>query len=114
MRVKTGTTRKAKHKKVIKLTKGFRMTKGRLYKVSHEAMMHAGEYAFAGKKKRKRDLRKTWVIRINAGARKHNLTYSKLISLLKEKKIDLNRKILSHLASREPEVFDQVIKKATG
>ena len=79
MRVKTGPTRKRKHKKVLKRTKGFRMTKGRLYKVSKEADLHAGEYAFAGRKLRKRDLRRLWITRINAALSKSDISYNKFI-----------------------------------
>ncbi|MBU2591860.1 MAG: 50S ribosomal protein L20 [Patescibacteria group bacterium] len=111
MRVKTGYVRKRKHKKVLNLTKGYRMTKNRLYKVAHEALLHAGQYAFIGRKLRKRDFKKLWIQRINAAARQHGLTYSKLIPLLKESKINLNRKILAHFAAKEPEVFQTIIDK---
>ena len=112
MRTKTGFVRRRRHKKVIKQAKGYRMTRSRLYKVANEAVLHAGEYAFAGRKKRKRDLRKLWVVRINAAAREHNLSYSQLIKSLKKAKIGLNRKILAHLALKEPAVFETVVKKA--
>lgn len=111
MRVKTGTTRRKRHKKILKLAKGYRMTRHRLYRVAHEAVLHAGEYAFAGRKRRKRELRKLWITRINAAVRKYQLSYSQFINQLKKKKILLNRKILSHLAFKEPKVFDQIVKK---
>lgn len=113
MRVKTGYTRRRKHKKVLKRTKGFRMTKGRLYKVSKEAALHAGQYAYIGRKLRKRDLRRLWIQRINAALLPFNLKYSQFIKSLKNKKIELDRKILSFLAREKPEVFAEIVKKAT-
>jgi large subunit ribosomal protein L20 len=110
MRVKTGFARKRSHKKILKLAKGYRMTKSRLFKVANEAVLHAGDYAFSGRKKKKRDFKKLWIIRINAGARKNGLSYSKLVKLLSREKVDLNKKILAHLAQKEPKVFDQIVK----
>ena len=112
MRVKTGTTRRKRHKKVLKRTKGFRMTKGRLYKVSKEADLHAGQYAFIGRKRRKRDFRTLWITRINAALTPHGLSYSKFINRLKKSKIELNRKILADLAVNHPKIFEAVVKKA--
>lgn len=111
MRVKTGFTRSRRHKKVLQRTKGFRMTRGRLYKVSKEADLHAGQYAFMGRKLKKRDLRKLWITRINASLRPENLSYSRFISLLKKAKIELNRKILANLAVNQPAIFEQIVKK---
>lgn len=115
MRVKTGPTRRRRHKKVLERTKGMRMTKGRLYKVSKEADLHAGKYAFVGRKNRKRDMRKLWIIRINAGLTQLGspVKYSKLINLLKVNHIDLNRKMLSDLALNDPQAFGAVISKVT-
>ncbi|MFH1601358.1 MAG: 50S ribosomal protein L20 [Candidatus Shapirobacteria bacterium] len=111
MRVKTGTTRRKRHKKIIKLAKGYRMTKSRLYKVAHEAVMHAGEYAFHGRKRRKRDLRRLWIVRINAAVREHSLSYSQFIKKLDKANINLNRQMLSYLALFEPKVFEAVVDK---
>jgi large subunit ribosomal protein L20 len=111
MRVKTGYTRKRRHKKVLKRTKGMRMTKGRLYKVSKEADLHAGQYAFIGRKRRKRDLRRLWITRINAGLTPHSLSYSKFINGLKKAKIELNRKILANLVVTDPATFKVIVKK---
>ncbi len=85
------------------------MTKSRLYKVAHEAALHAGQYAYMGRRLRKRDLRRLWIIRINAALKKYNLKYNFFINLLKKKKIELNRKILAHLALKEPEVFKKIV-----
>lgn len=113
MRVKRGFTRKRAHKKVLARTKGFRMTKSRLYKVAREADLHAGQYAFVGRKKRKRDFRRLWIIRVNAALKNFNLSYSKFVNLLKINKIELNRKILTDLAGSEPLVFKKIVEKVT-
>ncbi len=113
MRVKTGFTRRRRHKKILKLAKGYRMTRSRLYKVAHEAVLHAGQYAYIGRKLRKRDFRKLWIQRINAAARQHGLSYSKFIRQLKKAKIGLNRKILAHLAATEPKTFKAIIEKVS-
>ncbi len=110
MRAKTGPVRKRRHKKVLKRTKGFRMTKGRLYKVSKEADLHAGQYAYIGRRLRKRDLRRLWIQRINAALSEFDLKYSRFINLLKKAKIDLDRKILAELAVNDPKVFAEIIK----
>lgn len=111
MRVKTGITRRKRHKKVLARTKGFRMTRGRLYRVSKEADLHAGEYAFAGRKLRKRDFRRLWITRINAGLADSGISYSRFISGLKKANIALNRKILAHLAVSYPQTFKAIVKK---
>jgi large subunit ribosomal protein L20 len=111
MRVKTGPTRRRRHKKVLKRTKGMRMTKGRLYKVSKEADLHAGQYAYIGRRLRKRDMRRLWIQRINAALEAFNqdLKYSQFINLLKKSNIELDRKILSDLAVNEPDTFRAII-----
>jgi large subunit ribosomal protein L20 len=113
MRVKTGTIRKKRHQKVLKRTKGMRMTKSRLYRVAKEADLHAGQYAFIGRKLRKRDMRQLWITRINAALThfQTDLSYSKFIKLLKDKKIELNRKILAELVVNHPASFQAIIKK---
>jgi large subunit ribosomal protein L20 len=111
-RVKTGTTRRKRHKKVLKRTKGFRMTKGRLYKVSKEADLHAGQYAYAGRKLRKRDMRKLWITRINAALTPYEISYSQFINGLKKAKIELNRKILADIALSDPDTFKEIVDKA--
>jgi len=111
MRVKTGPFRQKRHKKVLALTKGYRMTKSRLYKVAHEAALHAGQYAYAGRKRRKRDFRKLWIIRLNAAVRELGLTYNQFISGLKKAKIELDRKILADLALSDPKTFKLIVEK---
>jgi len=110
-RTKTGTVRRAGHKKILSLAKGYRMTRNRLFKVANEAVLHAGQYAYVGRKERKRQLRQTWISRINAalsgldGAPK----YSRFIKALSDKGIKLDRKSLSALAVKLPESFKEVV-----
>ncbi len=87
------------------------MTRGRLYKVSKEADLHAGQYAFIGRKLRKRDLRRLWVTRINAALTPHEISYSKFINGLKKAKIELNRKILADIGLEDPDSFRAIVKK---
>ena len=109
-RVKRGLTSHQKHKKVLELAKGYRMTKSRLYKVANEAVLHAGEYAFAGRKHRKRQMRRLWITRINAALTPFEIKYSEFIHLLKIRKIQLDRKILSLIAQDGP-FFERLVKK---
>ncbi len=114
MRVKTGFVRHRAHKKIIKANKGFRGANHRLFKRANEARLHAGAYAFAGRKLRKRDLRRVWIIRIGAGlqAAGSDLNYSTFINHLKKNNIRLDRKILADLALNDPTAFAAVIKAA--
>ena len=112
MRVKTGYVRHRAHKKVIKANKGFRGANHRLFKRANEARMHAGQYAFVGRKLRKRDLRKLWIVRIGAGLEQagSSLNYSTFMGKLKKANIALDRKILADLATNDPTAFQAVIK----
>lgn len=110
MRVKS--PRRARHNKILKLASGYRMTRHRLYKVAHQAVMEAGQYAFAGRALKKRDLRRTWIIRINAALDGMGISYSKFIPALKKAKIDLDRKVLADLATRQPEAFKSIVESA--
>jgi len=111
-RVKTGTTRRRRHKKIIKMAKGNYNTRSRLYRRANEAMLKSLWYAYRDRRTRKRDLRRLWITRINAASRLNGLSYSRLIYGLKQAKIDLNRKMLADLAVRHPEVFAEVVEKA--
>lgn len=116
MRVKTGTTRRAKHKKTLKATKGYRLTKSKLYKVAHEAQLHADQYAFIGRKQKKRNFKTLWISRINAALGEHDLSYSSFMNQLKKNNIILNRKTLANLAVNNPDVFSKIVettKKST-
>lgn len=110
MRVKTGTVRRRKHKKILAQAKGYRMTRRRLIKKAKEAVLHAGEYAFAGRKLRKRDFRRLWITRINAGLSESNLSYSQFMAGLKKAKIELDRKILADLVVSDPETFKKILE----
>ena len=114
-RAKTGTVRRAGHKKILSRTKGFRMTKNRLVKVAIEADLHAGQYAFHGRKLRKRDFRTLWIIRISAAVKQvdPSLNYSRFIHALKEAKIDLDRKMLAELAVNDSKAFESIVKLVT-
>lgn len=111
MRVKRGVTSHAKHKKLLQANKGYRMTKRRLVRVAKEAYLHAGEYAFAGRKNKKRDIRRLWITRISQSVREQGLSYSRFISALKAANIDLDRKTLSILVSEYPEVFSKIVQE---
>lgn len=111
MRIKTGPYRRRRHKKVLARTKGFRMSKHRRIKVAKEADLHAGDYAFAGRKLRKRDFRRLWIQRINAALEPFDLKYSRFINLLKKAKIELDRKILADLALNKSTIFKAIVEK---
>ena len=110
-RVKGGPQGHLRHKKVLKITKGQRGAKHRLFKRANEAMLKSLWYATRDRRIRKRDMRKLWIARINAAARLNGTTYSKLVAALKKANIVLNRKILSDMAIRDPQTFAAVIAK---
>ncbi len=111
MRIKRGKTKRKRHNKILKMAKGYRLTYSKLYRRAKEAVLHAGQYSFNDRKKRKGQFRRTWIQRIQAGLHKHNLSYNKFIFKLKSKKIDLNRKSLAYLAKDHPEIFDEIVKE---
>jgi len=111
MRVKRGPQGHRRHKKILKLTKGQRGTKHRLFRRANEAMLKSLWYATRDRKVRKRDLRKLWIARINAAARLNGTTYSKFVSALKKANIELNRKMLADMAVRDPQTFAAVVAK---
>jgi large subunit ribosomal protein L20 len=110
-RVKGGPQGHLRHKKVLKITKGQRGAKHRLFKRANEAMLKSLWYATRDRRVRKRDMRKLWIARINAAARLNGTTYSKLVAALKKANIELNRKMLSDMAIREPQTFAAVVAK---
>lgn len=111
MRVKRGIVSKRKHNKLHDLTKGYRGTKSKLTKVGKEAALHAGAYAFHGRKLRKRDMRSLWITRIGEAAKQSGISYSILINNLKKAKIQLDRKILSDLVVNDIATFQHIISK---
>ena len=111
-RVKRGSLRRAKRKKLLARAKGYFQTKSKLYRSAKESVETAAKYAYVGRKRKKRDFRRLWIIRINAAARENGLTYSQLMRGLKVAGITLDRKILADLAVREPALFTSVAAKA--
>ena len=110
-RVKGGPASHRKHKKVLKLAKGYRMTRSRLFGSAQEAVLHAGEYAFAGRKDKKNDFRRLWISRINSALRPHSIKYNVFIKKLTDKKIGLDRKILAKLAIEQPQIFSKIVEE---
>jgi len=88
------------------------MARHRWYKIAKEAVTHAGQYAYAGRKLKKRDLRRTWIVRLNAALRSLGIKYSQFIPALKKANINLDRKILADIATRQPDIFNQIVKSA--
>lgn len=111
MRVKRGVTTHKKHKKILKLAKGYRGGRSKLIKEAKTAVMHAGADAYRGRKQKKRDARSLWIIRINAALSTHNVSYNKFIDTLKKKNIELDRKVLSQIALEDPKAFEELVKK---
>jgi large subunit ribosomal protein L20 len=111
-RVKGGTVTRRRHKKVLNLTKGQYGTRGRLYRRSNEAMLKSLWYAYRDRRTRRRDLRRLWIVRINAAARLNGMSYSRLVHALKQANIELDRKSLADIAVRDPEAFTRIVDTA--
>ncbi len=111
-RVKRGVTTHARHKKVLKQAKGYRGRGKNVYKVAIERVEKALQYAYRDRRVRKREFRGLWIQRINAGAREHGMTYSQFINGMKQAGIELDRKVLSDLATREPAAFKSLVDQA--
>jgi large subunit ribosomal protein L20 len=110
-RVKTGFTRRKRHKKVLKLTKGQYGTKSKLFRRANEALLKSLWYSYRDRRTRRRDLRALWIARINAAARQNGMTYSRLISAFKKAEIGLNRKMLADIAVRDPKAFTVLVEQ---
>jgi large subunit ribosomal protein L20 len=104
-RVKRGTVRRDNRKKLAKLTKGYFLNKSKLYRAMKEAADKAGRYAFRDRRRKKRDFRRLWIVRISAGARSHEVTYSQFMHGLKKLGIDLDRKMLAEMAVKDQAAF---------
>ena len=113
MRVKGGPQGHLRHKKLLKANKGFFGSRSKLYRRANEARLKSLWYAYRDRRVRKRDLRKLWIMRINAAARANGLSYSHLVFVMKKSGIELNRKMLADLAVRDPQAFTAVVAKAT-
>lgn len=109
-RIKRGVVSKRKHNKLASLTKGYRGTKHRLIKAATEAKLHAGAYAYHGRKLKKRDIRSLWIVRISEASKKEGTSYSKLINALKKSNVEIDRKILSDLVLNDPSTFTEIVK----
>ena len=112
MRVKGGTVTRRRHKKLLRKTKGFFGTRRKLFRRANEAYMKSMVYAYRDRRNKKRDLRRLWIIRINAAARINGTTYSRLIHSLKGAEIGLDRKVLADLAVNDPGVFTAIVEAA--
>lgn len=108
-RIKRGVTSHAKHKRLHELTKGYKGGRSKLVREAKSALLHAGEYAFAGRKNRKRDMRRLWITQLSAAVALEGLNYSGFIHGLREKNIKLDRKILADLAVNNPEDFKKIV-----
>ena len=111
-RVKRGVTARARHKKVIALATGYRGRRKNVYRIAKQAVMKAGQYAYRGRRQRKRQFRQLWIVRINAGARENGLSYSKFMNGLKRAAIEIDRKVLADLAVFDKAAFAQLVEKA--
>jgi large subunit ribosomal protein L20 len=111
-RVKRGTKRRQRRKKILDLASGYRLTKGKLYRAAREAVQKGLAYAYRDRRNKKRDFRGLWIIRINAEARKHDLSYSRFIAGLKKAGITLNRKMLAELAVHDAVAFGHLAEIA--
>lgn len=111
MRVKRGTTKKQKHKKVLKQTKGYRASYHKLYRRARESLLHAGQYSYEHRRRRRSQMRKSWIKIISAGLHGTNVTYSKFIDGLRKNKIELDRKVLAEIVQTNPEHFQLLVQK---
>lgn len=112
MRIKRGVNAHKKRVKVLKAAKGYRGSKSKLFRVAREAVMKSGNYAYVGRKQKKRDYRQLWIARINAAAREYELSYSKMMHGLKLAGIELNRKVLSDIAIADKAGFAKLAEQA--
>ena len=111
-RVKRGVTAKARHKKILKLAKGYYGARSRVYRVAKQAVIKAGQYAYRDRRQRKRQFRALWIVRINAQARECGITYSKLMDGLCKAAIELDRKVLADMAVHDKPSFAAIVEKA--
>lgn len=112
MRVKRGVTARRRHSKVLKLAKGMQAARRRSFRLAKQAVTRALQYAYRDRRNKKRDLRGTWITRINAAARENGTTYAHLIAGLKKNDITLDRKVLAELAATQPAAFSAIVKAA--
>ena len=111
-RVKRGSKRRERRKKLLSLAKGYFLGKSKLYKFAKEAVDRAGNFAYVGRRRKKRDFRRLWITRINAAAREHDLSYSQFIAGLRRAGCALDRKSLADIAARDPQAFQKLVESA--
>tara|TARA_B100001094_G_C18186962_1_gene804456 strand:+ start:3267 stop:3620 length:354 start_codon:yes stop_codon:yes gene_type:complete len=111
-RVKRGVTARARHKKILKQAKGYYGARSRVYRVAFQAVTKAGQYAYRDRRQKKRQFRQLWIVRINAAARVHGLSYSRFISGLKKASVEIDRKILADIAVYDQYAFSALVEKA--
>lgn len=111
-RVKRGVTARARHKKILKLAKGYYGARSRVYRVAKQAVIKAGQYAYRDRKAKKRQFRALWIVRINAAARQFGISYSRLINGLNKANVAIDRKVLADLAVRDINAFGEIAKIA--
>ena len=112
-RVKTAIITRKKHKKVLKMAKGYYGAKSTRFRMAKQAVMKSLQYAYIGRKLKKRDFRKLWITRINAAARENGINYSTLINGMKKANINVNRKMLAEMAVNDPKAFSELVAAAT-
>lgn len=113
-RVKGGIVTHRRHKKVLKLTKGHKATRHSLFRRAHESMLHALSYAYQHRRERKGDMRRLWIVRINAAARAGGLSYSQFMDGLRKADVEINRKALAEMAVNDPSSFSKLVTLASG
>ena len=112
MRIKRAVNAVKKRRAILKQAKGYRGAKSKLYRVAREAVMKSGQYAYVGRKLKKRDMRSLWIVRINAACRENSISYSKFIDGLKKANIELNRKVLADIAATDKKAFAKLVESA--
>ncbi len=112
-RANSSVPRHKRHRKIVKLAKGYYGSRKSNFKTAKDAVEKGWQYAYRDRRQKKRSFRRLWIIRINAASRQYGLSYSRLMHLLKEKNIDINRKALAYLAVNEPESFSKIIKSVS-
>lgn len=111
-RIKGALTTRKRHKKILKLAKGYRGAKSKLYRTANEAVMKSLVYAYIGRKQKKREFRRMWIARISAAAKMNGMNYSRFMNGLKKANIDINRKMLSEIAIADPAAFTALVEKS--
>ncbi|MCM8749741.1 50S ribosomal protein L20 [Thermomicrobiaceae bacterium CFH 74404] len=112
VRVKRGVTKRRRHKKILRLAKGYQLTRSKLYRHANEAVLKALRYQYRDRRQRKRDFRRLWIIRINAAAREHGMPYREFIHGLKQAGVEIDRKALADIAVRDATAFAQLVEVA--